>query len=40
MIQFSHDICADLNAACRYEWLETNGIRGFVSSTIDRRLSA
>ncbi|MGH8070478.1 MAG: amylo-alpha-1,6-glucosidase [Candidatus Entotheonellia bacterium] len=34
MIQFGQDICTDLNAACRREWLETNGIGGFASSTI------
>jgi predicted glycogen debranching enzyme len=34
MIQFGRDICTDLNAASRREWLETNGIGGFASSTI------
>jgi predicted glycogen debranching enzyme len=34
MIQFGQDIWTDLNAACRREWLETNGIGGFASSTI------
>jgi predicted glycogen debranching enzyme len=34
MIQFGHDICTDPKAACNREWLETNGIGGFASSTI------
>ena len=34
MIQFVESICRDLDAACRREWLETNGIGGFASSTI------
>jgi predicted glycogen debranching enzyme len=34
MIQFDESICRDLDAASRREWLETNGIGGFASSTI------
>jgi predicted glycogen debranching enzyme len=34
MIQFEQETCGDLNAALRYEWLETNGFGGFASSTI------
>jgi predicted glycogen debranching enzyme len=34
MIQFGQHLCTDLNAACSREWLETNGIGGFASSTI------
>lgn len=34
MIQFSHDTLQDLSAATSREWLETNGIGGFSSSTI------
>src|SRR3989441_2043599 len=34
MIQFKQEICADLQAALRREWLETNGLGGFASSTI------
>ncbi len=34
MIQFSRKICRDLDAATAREWLETNGIGGFSSSTI------
>jgi predicted glycogen debranching enzyme len=34
MIQFKQEICGDLDAALRREWLETNGIGGFASSTI------
>ena len=34
MIQFTQDTCADLNAALSREWLETNGLGGFASSTI------
>ncbi len=34
MIQFDESICRNLDAACRREWLDTNGIGGFASSTI------
>jgi len=34
MIQFDQTICCDLEAAAKREWLETNGIGGFASSTI------
>ncbi len=34
MIQFKQDTCCDLEAALRREWLETNGLGGFSSSTI------
>jgi len=34
MIQFKKDVCEDLDAALRREWLETNGLGGFASSTI------
>jgi predicted glycogen debranching enzyme len=34
MIQFAEDICTDLKSACSREWLETNGLGGFASSTI------
>jgi predicted glycogen debranching enzyme len=34
MIQFDESICRNLDVACRREWLETNGIGGFASSTI------
>src|SRR5512143_3122654 len=34
MIQFGQDMCGDLDAALRREWLETNGLGGFASSTI------
>lgn len=34
MIRFDHDICGDLGQALRREWLETNGLGGFASSTI------
>ena len=34
MIQFTKETCGDLNAALRREWLETNGLGGFASSTI------
>jgi predicted glycogen debranching enzyme len=33
-IQFDSTICADLSAASSREWLETNGIGGYASSTI------
>jgi predicted glycogen debranching enzyme len=34
MIQFDQQVIGDLRAACAREWLETNGIGGFASSTI------
>ena len=34
MIRFGQDVCGDLDAALRHEWLETNGLGGFASSTI------
>ncbi len=34
MIQFKKETCGDLDAALRREWLETNGLGGFASSTI------
>ncbi len=34
MIQFDKETCGDLDAALRREWLETNGLGGFASSTI------
>jgi predicted glycogen debranching enzyme len=34
MIEFNQEICRDLNQASNREWLETNGLGGFASSTI------
>src|SRR5256885_10962780 len=34
MIRFDENICGNLNEASEREWLETNGIGGFASSTI------
>ena len=34
MIQFNQETCGNLDAALRREWLETNGLGGFASSTI------
>jgi len=34
MIQLGKDICGNLDAALRREWLETNGIGGFASASI------
>ena len=34
MISFSQDGCRDIDAALEREWLETNGLGGFASSTI------
>ena len=34
MIQFDKETCGNLDAALRREWLETNGLGGFASSTI------
>ena len=34
MIRFDKSVCRDLDVAGRREWLETNGIGGYASSTI------
>src|SRR5262245_65006991 len=34
MIHFGPEICHDVEAALQREWLETNGLGGFASSTI------
>src|SRR5262245_36011997 len=34
MMYFNQQVCADLDQAARIEWLETNGLGGFASSTI------
>lgn len=34
VIRFDQSVCADFEAAASREWLETNGIGGFASSTI------
>lgn len=34
MIRFESDVCQSLEAASQREWLETNGLGGFASSTI------
>lgn len=34
MIHFNQAVCEDFAAATRREWLETNGLGGFASSTI------
>src|SRR3982751_2185537 len=34
MIRFGEDVCSNLDAALRREWLETNGLGGIASSTI------
>ena len=34
MIRFEQEVCADLVQASQLEWLETNGLGGFASSTI------
>jgi predicted glycogen debranching enzyme len=35
MIRFAEEICTDLDAALRREWLETNGLGGFASGTVN-----
>src|SRR6266851_8634416 len=35
MIRFGQDVCGNLEAALHREWLETNGLGGFASSTIN-----
>ncbi|MCS6860846.1 MAG: amylo-alpha-1,6-glucosidase [Abditibacteriales bacterium] len=34
LIQFGEDVCSDFAQATQKEWLETNGLGGFASSTI------
>jgi predicted glycogen debranching enzyme len=34
VIEFGEEVCRDLNAATAREWLETNGLGGFASSTL------
>jgi glycogen debranching enzyme len=34
VIRFGPETCGDLEAASRREWLETNGLGGFASSTL------
>jgi len=36
MIRFGEKICTNLDAGLRREWLETNGLGGFASATIQR----
>ncbi|HLY18255.1 MAG TPA: amylo-alpha-1,6-glucosidase [Bryobacteraceae bacterium] len=35
MIRFDESVCRDLSQALRREWLETNGLGGYASSTIN-----
>src|SRR5713101_780608 len=35
MFRFGQDVCGSLEATLRREWLETNGLGGFASSTIN-----
>ena len=35
MIRFGEDVCGNLEAALHREWLETNGLGGFASSTLN-----
>src|SRR5438445_13623675 len=34
VIRFDQSVCSRLDAALRREWLETNGLGGFASSTL------
>lgn len=34
MVKLNQEVCRDIKAASGREWLETNGIGGFASSTI------
>src|SRR5438105_1446398 len=34
LIELGHEVCSDLHAAERREWLVTNGIGGFASGTV------
>lgn len=40
MIRFGKDVCGNLEVALRREWVETNGLGGFGSSTIAEVLQA
>jgi len=31
MIRFGQELCRNVQAACRREWLDSNGIGGFAS---------
>src|ERR1700733_2681292 len=35
-VEFDRSVCGDLAAALKHEWLETNGLGGFASSTVAR----
>ena len=35
MIRFGEELCTNLDEGLRREWLETNGISGFASSTLN-----
>jgi predicted glycogen debranching enzyme len=35
MIRFGEELCTNLDEGLRREWLETNGIGGFASSTLN-----
>jgi hypothetical protein len=35
MIRLGQDVCGNLDSTLRREWLETNGIGGFASGTIN-----
>ncbi|HEY8283653.1 MAG TPA: glycogen debranching enzyme N-terminal domain-containing protein, partial [Chloroflexota bacterium] len=34
LIRFGREVCGDLPAALRREWLVTNGLGGYASSTV------
>jgi glycogen debranching enzyme len=34
MIEFDETICRDLDLSAKREWLETNGLGGYASSTV------
>jgi 4-alpha-glucanotransferase len=34
LIQFGREVCGDLAAGLRREWLVTNGLGGYASSTV------
>jgi rhamnogalacturonyl hydrolase YesR len=35
MIRFGEEVCTNLDAGLRREWVETNGIGGFASGTMN-----
>ena len=37
LVDFGREVCGDLAAGLRREWLVTNGLGGYASGTLDRK---